>query len=197
MKTSNKAAIKLPFDFNVQRLQAELTLLDNEWEVSLTPRTEPGTYWIINLMTPDLEADRVDGILPFKWHPALDNCPYLMEVLNTFPCRFQRVMIRKLMPGKGFTKHRDPMYYEKGEVRIHVPIVTDDLFEIYFNDERVIMPEGECWYLNTRLIHWGINKSENDRVHLIMDCDVDDWMENLFVNLGFPPQAEAKKALFY
>ena len=184
--------IKLPFEFDVERLQAELQLLENEWELSLTPRTKTGEYWIINLMVPDLEAERDEfGIFPFKWNPILDNCPYIKEVLDTFPCSFQRVMIRKLIAGKGFTKHRDPMCYERGEARIHVPIITDELFEIYFNDERVIMPAGECWYLNTRLIHWGINKSHNDRVHLIMDCKVDAWLEDLFVKQGFPTLEEA------
>ena len=186
MEKSNIPAVRLPFNFNKERLQKELILLENEWEVSITPRTKTGDYWIINLMVPDLEAERVDGILPFKRHPALINCPYIVEILDTFPCRYQRIMLRKLMPGKGFTKHRDPMYYEKGEVRIHVPILTDNKFEIYFNEERVVMPAGECWYLNTRLIHWGINKSEQARVHLIMDCDVNDWWENIFVDLGFP-----------
>ncbi len=100
-------------------------------------------------------------------------------------------MLRLLKAGEGFTKHRDPMYYEKGEARIHIPIITDELFEIYFNDERVIMKEGECWYLNTRQIHWGINKSQNDRVHLILDCDVNDWLESIFIEHGFPSLAES------
>ena len=188
-------SIQLPFNFDTKLLKEELKILEEAFEVSLTPRTEPKTYWIINLMVPDLKAERVDGILPFKWHPILDKCPYFMEVLNTFPCRFQRVMIRKLNPGKGFTKHTDPMYYEKGEARIHIPIITDDGFEFYSNDKRIIMPEGECWYLDAKQVHWGINKSQYARTHLIMDCDVDEWLEGIFVNLGFPSIMEAKQSL--
>lgn len=178
--------VRLPFHFDVPLLQKELSLFKEEWKVNVTPRTEPDTYWNINLMMPDLSADRIDGTLPFKWHPILESCPYLTKVLGQFKCDYDRVMFRLLKAGKGFTKHRDPMSYDRGDLRIHIPIVTDDLFEIYFNDERIRMLEGECWYLHTTMVHWGINNSTNDRIHLILDCNVNEWWENIFADYGFP-----------
>lgn len=178
--------IRLPFDFDAQLLKEELKAFEHAWELRITPNAKEGTYWIIDLMVPDLAAERVDGGLPFKWNPILDKCPYFMKVLESFSCRFQRVIIRKLDAGHGFTAHTDYMYYERGEARIHIPIITDDLYEFYFNEERAIMLAGECWYLDTQLKHWGINKSQHDRIHLTMDCDVDEWLEDIFVNLGFP-----------
>jgi hypothetical protein len=44
------------------------------------------------------------------------------------------------------------------------------------------MKEGECWYMNLALLHNINNKSEFDRVHLVMDCVVNDWVKNLFIN---------------
>ena len=38
------------------------------------------------------------------------------------------------------------------------------------------MQEGEAWYLNFNLPHRVKNGSSSDRLHLVMDCTVNDWL---------------------
>ena len=42
------------------------------------------------------------------------------------------------------------------------------------------MAEGECWYVNVNLKHWVENQSATDRIHLVIDCVVDDWLAGCF-----------------
>jgi hypothetical protein len=38
------------------------------------------------------------------------------------------------------------------------------------------MKEGECWYLNFNLPHRVKNSGTADRIHLVIDCVVNDWL---------------------
>ena len=45
--------------------------------------------------------------------------------------------------------------------------------------ERIFLEEGECWYLNANLPHRVTNNSNRDRIHLVIDCEVNDWLKNM------------------
>ena len=42
------------------------------------------------------------------------------------------------------------------------------------------MKEGECWYCNFDIQHEVYNRGKETRVHLIIDCIVNDWLTNVF-----------------
>ena len=42
------------------------------------------------------------------------------------------------------------------------------------------MKEGEAWYLNFNLKHSVVNRSAEDRVHLVIDCVLNDWLREFF-----------------
>ena len=44
------------------------------------------------------------------------------------------------------------------------------------------MREGECWYLRLSEPHRVINDGDTDRVHLVIDAIVDDWMRNILLS---------------
>jgi hypothetical protein len=46
------------------------------------------------------------------------------------------------------------------------------------------LKEGECWYMNFNLPHSIHNKSNSDRVHLVIDAVVNDWVQQLFSTPG-------------
>lgn len=48
-----------------------------------------------------------------------------------------------------------------------------------------MMNPGECWYMDFTLSHRVINRSDFDRVHLVMDCDVNSWLRQIFEPMGF------------
>jgi aspartyl/asparaginyl beta-hydroxylase (cupin superfamily) len=91
------------------------------------------------------------------------------------------VRLLKLNAGAVIKEHKDAeLCYEKGEIRIHIPVVTHDEVEFYLDKERMNLKEGECWYMNFNLPHSIMNKSSIDRVHLVLDATVNDWVKELF-----------------
>jgi hypothetical protein len=50
--------------------------------------------------------------------------------------------------------------------------------------QRVVMNEGECWYNDFNLPHSVANHGTTDRVHLVIDCVLNDWLRALFAASG-------------
>ncbi len=107
--------------------------------------------------------------------------PYLKTVLQAFLCPLQAVRLLKLNAGAIIKEHRDAeLNFEKGEIRFHIPIVTHPDVSFYLDNERMYLKEGECWYMNFNLPHHIANNSPIDRVHLVIDATVNDWVVQLF-----------------
>src|SRR5436305_267688 len=75
-----------------------------------------------------------------------------------------------------------------GRVRRHVPIVTNDRVDFRLNRERVTMREGECWYLRLSDPHSVTNAGDTDRVHLVIDAIVNEWLMDL-IHRSLPDEA--------
>jgi quercetin dioxygenase-like cupin family protein len=43
-----------------------------------------------------------------------------------------------------------------------------------------LMREGESWYVNFNLPHRVLNLGETARVHLVLDCVLNDWLRSQF-----------------
>ena len=123
--------------------------------------------------------------------PFLQSSPYLQEVLSTFHCPLNAVRLLKLGAGAIIKEHKDAdLCYEKGEVRIHIPIITDPLVEFILDQERMFPKAGECWYMNFNLPHSINNFSDHDRVHLVIDAEVNDWVKDFFQQVTLLPKKE-------
>jgi len=42
------------------------------------------------------------------------------------------------------------------------------------------LKEGECWYMNFNLPHYILNNSKTERIHLVIDARVNEWVKHLF-----------------
>jgi hypothetical protein len=61
------------------------------------------------------------------------------------------------------------------------------------------MQPGECWYLNFDLPHRVQNLGATDRVHLVVDCQVNDWLRAMIasaVGLDVAPDRDSSQARF-
>jgi gentisate 1,2-dioxygenase len=63
---------------------------------------------------------------------------------------------------------------------MHIPIVTNPDVEFILDGERIIMNEGECWYIDANFIHSVANKGTEDRIHLVIDGIRNEWTDDLF-----------------
>jgi hypothetical protein len=109
--------------------------------------------------------------------PFLEASPYLREVLAAFECRLQTVRLMRLTPGSIIREHADPdLSAEQGLARLHIPVTTNPDVEFCVNGRPVMMSEGECWYLRLSDPHRAANRGTTDRVHMVIDARVDDWL---------------------
>jgi len=114
---------------------------------------------------------------------ALARMPYVQIVLAAFECPLDSVRLLKLTGGSSIQEHRDyKLNREHGEVRVHVPIVTNDDVAFFLDDELVPMHAGEAWYLDLELPHRVDNRSDEDRIHLVLDCVANEWLDRLLTS---------------
>src|SRR5262249_18049726 len=115
--------------------------------------------------------------------PVLGRCTYFQEVLRSFECPLSSVRLLRLGAGARIREHTDlNLGYEDEEIRMHIPVATNPQAEFFLKGERVLMNSGECWYLNFNLPHRLYNGGTTDRVHLVIDCRVDEWVRALFAS---------------
>jgi len=102
-------------------------------------------------------------------------------VLALLHCPLTAVRLLRLKAGSSIREHSDyRLGYEDGEVRLHIPVVTNPDVNFFLAGQRLSMQEGECWYLNVNLPHRVDNQSTTDRIHLVIDCVVNDWLAEFF-----------------
>ena len=175
-------SVRLPLRFDVARLQADLAgMLAAEFVPHFNTSYYQGDWSAVPLRS---VGGRMDQIYPdptakaaFADTPLLERCSYVREVLAALPCPHQSVRFMRLKAGSVIKEHRDhELGFEDGEVRLHIPVITNPGVEFILNQVRVVMHEGECWYLNVNQPHRVANRGADDRIHLVIDCVVNDWL---------------------
>ncbi len=185
--------LKLPFVFAPERLRADLALVTAaEWIPHVNRRHYDGEWSGAALRSIEGAAENIvpdaADISAFRDTALLGRCAYFREVLATFRCPLQAVRLLRLHPRSNIAEHVDhALDFEDGEVRLHVPIETNDDVKFYLDGSRLVMAPGECWYTNVNLPHSVENASNADRVHLVIDCQVNGWMRELFATTPRTP----------
>lgn len=186
MKTVYKY-IKLPLFFDADAMLQEVKLLEDVWLAHYNTRDYTGEWKAIPLRslggsTTQAVAMQM-GAAEYLDTMFLDRCCYVRKVIESFLCEKTSVRILNLRPGAVVKPHKDPgLSYEAGEVRIHIPICTNAFTEFYIEDDLLKPMPGECWYMNFELSHRLANNGDDDRIHLVIDCVVNDWVKELFAN---------------
>ena len=178
--------LKLPFIFDAGLMQLEVDALSAlPWLPHYQVKHYEGEWTAIPLRSMGGKTDDIiispnnDAV----YHDTvyLDNSPYLKQVLQTFHCPLQAVRLLKLDAGSFIKEHHDAeLNFESGEIRLHIPVCTHPDVEFLLDRERLSLQEGECWYMNFNLLHSITNNSPVNRVHLVIDAVVNEWVNTLF-----------------
>lgn len=180
-------ALKLPFEFAAARLQADFAqMLAGDFVPHFNTAYYQGDWSAVPLRS---VGGRLDHIYPdptakqsFADTPLLARCGYVREVLAALRCPLQAVRFLRLQAGSSIKEHRDhELGFEDGEVRLHIPVLTNPAVEFVLNQVRVVMQEGECWYLNVNQPHRVANRGATDRIHLVIDCVVNESLRELLL----------------
>ena len=179
---------RLALQFDPQRLRADLSRLSSgAWTPHFNASFFEGDWSGIVLRGSasdrGLSAGRASTAESFTATEALEACPYFQEVLTALQCPLKSVRLLRLAAGSIIREHADSdLGEELGEVRLHIPVVTNPEVEFYLAGKRVRMDAGECWYLDLSLPHRVQNRGSSERVHLVLDCVLNEWLRDLIRN---------------
>ena len=115
----------------------------------------------------------------------------IFKLLENLPCEFERVRFMKLAAGTIIGRHSDKidkdLGFDDGQImRIHIPIRTNDdvVFSLYESPRAKVAYEynlktGHYYYMDVTKPHAVRNMSEVDRIHLVVDCYVNDSLRTM------------------
>lgn len=189
MKTWLDLTDACPIKFDVERMKADVAVISEDWLTHYDP-TLSRKWRAILLVSKHGEISGPESQRPswdfseFKRTAFVDKLPYFKELLDQFKCPQGRVRILKLAPGAGINLHRD-IGAEVGclafnQVRLHIPIVTNDKVTFFVGGERIKMKPGRFYYVNFSKKHYVKNEGDADRLHLVLDLKVNDWLRQCF-----------------
>ncbi|MBX9781898.1 MAG: aspartyl/asparaginyl beta-hydroxylase domain-containing protein [Chitinophagaceae bacterium] len=179
---------KLPFHFDQQLLQQDLQqLLEKSWQPHYQKLHYEGGWSALPLRSVNGDPDNIivspNDAPVYKDTVFLDKCPYYKAILSQFQCPLQSVRLLKLNAGAVIKEHKDAeLNFEQGEARLHIPVITNKNVEFILDGEPLHLKQGECWYMNVNLKHSVANRGTEDRIHLVIDAKVNDWISDLFLN---------------
>ena len=180
--------LQLPLTFDPERLAPDLAALATvPWTAHFVTQNYEGDWSAIGLRAPAGAQHPIQMILStpgctdYVDTPFLAAAPYFRAVLAEFACPLLSVRLMRLAAGSVIKEHHDhDLSFEQGTVRIHIPVVTNAEVDFRLNGTRCEMPVGSAWYLRLSDPHSVTNRGATDRVHMVIDAGVNDWLAALF-----------------
>lgn len=191
-----------PVRFDVERMRADLRKLEGrgDWLAHYDKGLSNGWRAILlnskngEISGPESQRPSWD-FSDFRRTPYVEQLPYFRELMDRMQCLQGRMRILRLAPGAGIGIHRD-VGAEVGclafkQVRLHVPIITNERVTFFVGGEKIKMQVGHLYYVNFSKRHYVRNDGDEARIHLVMDVKVNDWLAQ------YLPQPSAWEQLEY
>jgi len=177
--------IRLVLQFDAAAMRRDLAqLASSDWVDHFVTRNYDGRWTVLPLRAPAGATHPIKmiysdpGCESFVDTALLAKCPVFQRVLAAFECPLQAVRLMNLTPGSAIKPHADlDLGIEHGKARLHVAVATNPGVEFVLNGRRVVLGEGECWYLKLSDTHSVANRGATDRIHLVIDALVNPWLE--------------------
>jgi len=178
--------VRLPLDFDSEALAGDLAgIADDQWIRHVAKENFEGRWDILPLRSAEGETHPLRLI---NTDPAatrfvdtdwLERMPAMRSALGRFRCTLRSVRLMRLAGGSRIKEHSDALDAELGMVRLHVPVVTSPDVDFRLAGRRVAMAAGSVWYLRLTEPHKVDNRGTADRIHLVVDTLLNDWLEGM------------------
>jgi hypothetical protein len=178
--------IRLPMQFDAARMQADLEQVQQSaWEAHFNQRIYEGDWSVIPLRAvpgSPIPLFSLPNETRQEDTPLLRSCEYFQQVVAAFKCPLAAVRLLRLGAGSTIKEHCDPMLSLKhDEVRIHVVVTTNPDVEVCIDSTSGHWAAGECWYGDFTAPHSFANRGTTDRVHIVFDCGLNDWLRDMLL----------------
>jgi hypothetical protein len=176
------SAIRLPLRFDPEPLRADvLALRADDWIPHFNTAYYQGDWSGVALRSVGGVARQLypdpNPKGSYEDTEILARCPAIAAAVAAFDCEKTAVRLLRLGPGASVREHTDyNLGYEDGEVRFHVPVLTSTSSVFELEGRQIEMLAGESWYVDFNLRHRVANEGAEPRVHLVIDCVVNDWV---------------------
>jgi len=189
------SAYRLPLSFDPDPLRSEAMEASqrarwiDHWADGVAA---PGTWSVLALIAgagdlDDATSTRLGQDVSPRPRAILAEMPKVRSAIETFQTVVLRARLLRLKAGAAISEHRDFAYFggqrwsfERGRIRVHIPIVTDGGVMWKLNGQNIAMAAGEAWYVNVCLPHSVENRGSIDRINLVLELEVNDWLRGLF-----------------
>jgi hypothetical protein len=126
--------------------------------------------------------------------PALEQAPYISELLQRLGSRIGRVRILRLDPGERVVWHYDPpQSIDRFWLRIHLPICTNPGVRLQIGHEDHFWQPGEMWYGEFSYPHRLRNLGSEPRLHLVCDVVIDEQSKHLLPDWYYAQREERER----
>jgi Aspartyl/Asparaginyl beta-hydroxylase len=177
---------KLPFHFDPALLRSDLAAIeDAEWVLHFNQADFAGEWSGVSLRS---TSGRANDIAPrgnadeFIDTPLMARCPHLSAVIQSLHFPIKGVRLLRLHAGSRVKEHMDrDLGLADGELRIHVPVETNEHVEFIVANRMLPLKEGETWYIDFSQPHRIVNGGSTPRTHLIIDGNVNEWAKELLL----------------
>lgn len=176
-------------DINLDRLKKDFfnILKKEKFKDHSSGKFNGGGWGTIGLMTygGDPYKDLVDNkekLLPTR---LLSECEYIKDLLKRIPGKKDRVRFAEVQPNTNVFWHYDnnetidDLDYNKN-ARLHLPIITSQKVKLMLCNQNTQWSEGKLYYGDFSFPHSIYNGSKLNRIHLIIDVNVNDELLSLF-----------------
>jgi hypothetical protein len=171
---------RLPFFFDPSGLRADVQAIPPDaWIPHFNRQDYEGAWSSVALRS---RSGRSEDIVPhgeaeeFGDTPFARQCPHLQAAVEAFEFPKKSVRLLRLHAGSRVREHCDrDLGLANGELRIHVPVLTNDGVEFVVANRRLILRAGESWYIDFSQPHRIHNRSSSDRIHLVIDGKANGW----------------------
>jgi hypothetical protein len=167
----NPGAIKIFDNFIPMELidKTILELSNYNWSPVWADKRYAGDHW---MTCPLIEE--------FAKTPNFATFELAAIIESKMNCKIKNLMFYAMLPGGDIPPHRDMVgNVGLGGLRLHIPIVTNLGVNFVVAGKKVVMNPSELWALDTSYMHSVSNNGNENRIHLVMDVIVNDWVLDL------------------
>jgi hypothetical protein len=164
----------------LRAMQREVAQLDEQW-TNVYSDYHTGGWQTLSLLnsTSDPSDTVIEDCEPVETS-LLKKLPGTRALLRGLGFEYMWGRLARLEPNAFMHEHRD--YNELKHVprlRLHIPIITNPYSSIIIDRTRIHLARGHIWKLNPVHRHAAGNFGKEVRIHLILDCYVDETLDAL------------------
>lgn len=191
-------------DQTLLAVRDEVVQLDEQW-TNVYSEYHTGGWQTLSLLnsTSNPSDTVIEDCKPIETS-LLQRMPQTRSLLRGLGFSYMWARLARLETDSFLLEHRD--YQELKDVRrlrLHIPLVVNPFASLVINNTRIHLALGYIWKLNPLHRHGACNFGKEARIHIILDCYVDEVLDALVhaetldpicvYNLPVPANGEIEK----